>query len=123
MIIGKKALTFIEVMAIIIIISILYSVSLPMYNRAIIKAKEAALLKNLQIIRRSIDLFYRDNLRYPNTLEELVKKRYIRSIPKDPITGENNWKVIPSENNKNDVYDIKSLSTKKALNGEYYSEW
>jgi general secretion pathway protein G len=35
-------------------------------------------------MRDAIDKFYGDNGRYPETLDELVTRRYLRNVPDDP---------------------------------------
>jgi general secretion pathway protein G len=62
--------------------------------------------------------------------DEEVKKVYLRELPIDPMTGESNWKLRSSYQDKDDdswddinVFDIRSASTETALNGEKYSDW
>ncbi len=64
-----------------------------------------------------------------NATEE-TKKVYLREKPVDPITGESNWKYRSSYQSPDDdswddinVFDIRSASDEKALNGEKYSDW
>jgi type II secretory pathway pseudopilin PulG len=45
------------------------------------------LSENLRIVRETIDKFYGDKGRYPESLDELVSERYLRALPHDPITG------------------------------------
>jgi general secretion pathway protein G len=59
-----------------------------------------------------------------------VKKVYLREMPVDPMTGESNWKLRSSYQDKDsdawdniNVFDIRSASTEEALNGEKYSDW
>jgi len=58
------------------------------------------------------------------------KKVYLRALPVDPMTGENNWKLRSSYQTKDDeswddinVFDVRSSSDEEALNGEKYSDW
>ena len=64
-----------------------------------------------------------------NEQKELIKV-YLREMPKDPITGESDWKLrssyqgADSENwDEINVFDIRSASDEEALNGEKYSDW
>jgi len=48
----------------------------------------------------------------------------------DPMTGESDWKFRSSYQTKDDenwdeinVFDVRSASDEKALNGEKYSDW
>ncbi len=57
------------------------------------------------------------------------KKIYLRELPKDPMTGEKDWKFRSSFQEKDaswdetNVFDVSSSSDEEALNGEKYSEW
>jgi general secretion pathway protein G len=58
------------------------------------------------------------------------KKVYLRELPKDPMTGEKDWKFRSSFQDKDDdswdetnVFDVSSSSDEEALNGEKYSDW
>jgi general secretion pathway protein G len=65
-----------------------------------------------------------------NNQDEDLKKVYLREMPIDPMTGESNWILRSSYQDKDDdswddinVFDIRSASTETALNGEKYSDW
>ncbi len=82
---------------------------------------------------------------YPKTLEALLeidltgeeatvrgttKKRYLRKIPVDPITGTNEWGLRcytdePDEDSwcGDDVFDVYSKSEGTALDGTKYRDW
>ena len=68
------------------IIATLLTIALPRYFGSVEKSKEVTLRQSLNVMRDAIDKFYADNGRYPDKLEELVEKRYIRAVPVDPIT-------------------------------------
>lgn len=129
--IGKmeKGFTLVELLIVIVVIGILLTTTRPAYNDFIVKSKESALKKNLYIMRDAIDAYSVDNKddkkqpKYPSTLDELVKKKYIRYIPEDPISGNKNWITVPSESGRSDIYDIKSSSSEKGTNGVPYNEW
>jgi general secretion pathway protein G len=64
-----------------------------------------------------------------NTTDE-IKKVYLREKPIDPMTGESDWKLRSSYQSKDDenwddinVFDVRSASDEKGLNGEKYSDW
>ena len=64
-----------------------------------------------------------------NNTEELVKY-YLRELPIDPMTGESNWKLRSSYQEKGsdswdqiNVFDVRSASGEEGLNGEKYSDW
>lgn len=78
------------------IIATLMSVVAPRYFRASNDAREAALKANLLSLREAIDHFHGDRGTYPETLSDLVDRRYIRAIPIDPISGSTEtWKLLP----------------------------
>ncbi|MFC1745313.1 type II secretion system protein [Candidatus Riflebacteria bacterium] len=127
----KKTITLIEVIISLFVISIIVSTVLPLSEKAIRLEKEHLLLLRLRQIRYAIDSYFKKNgeKNYPISLEVLVKEKYLRRIPKDPMTKKNQWKQISSIDapgeaySGHDVFDIRSLSTKKSLNGENYNEW
>ena len=100
----------IEMLVVMAIIAVLLTLALPKYFQDESRAKEAVLMENLHTTREVIDKFFGDTGRYPESLSELVEKRYLRSIPFDPIAGSTRlWIIIPPEPpNKGQVYDIKS---------------
>ncbi|MFH1288477.1 MAG: prepilin-type N-terminal cleavage/methylation domain-containing protein [bacterium] len=116
--------TLIELVIVLSILGIILSFAEPIYRNSVIKAREAALKKDIFIIRDSIDQYYADNDNYPESLEDLVEKRYIRSIPEDPFTkSKETWVVISSAPEELDVFDVHSGSDLLALNGTAYNEW
>lgn len=59
-----------------------------------------------------------------------LKKVYLRKVPIDPMTGEADWILRSSYQEKGsdawddiNVFDIRSRSDEEALNGEKYSDW
>ncbi|MDT7809433.1 MAG: ral secretion pathway protein [Acidobacteriota bacterium] len=59
------------------------------------------------------------------------KKRYLREIPVDPITGHDEWCLLSNYDeadsgcagSPNNVFDVRSKAEGEALNGEKYSDW
>ncbi len=107
---SKKGFTLIELLVVLAIIALMLTVSMPRYFHSVDTSKERILAENLHATRDAIDKFYGDTGRYPETLEELVEKRYLRSMPVDPVTDSTTtWIIVPPEEQfKGDVYDIKS---------------
>ena len=68
------------------------------------------LREDLALMREALDKFYGDNGKYPDALDDLVGKRYLRRLPVDPITGSaSTWLVIaPDRTDIGQVYDVKS---------------
>jgi general secretion pathway protein G len=80
------------------IIALLLTLAVPRYFHSIDTSKEAVLSENLRIVRETIDKFYGDKGRYPESLEELVSERYLRALPHDPVTGSTStWTIIAPE--------------------------
>ena len=73
-------------MVVLTVIALLLSVVVPDYVGRMKRAEEAVLQENLTVMRDALDKHYADAGKYPANLEELVAKRYLRSIPKDPFT-------------------------------------
>ncbi len=117
--------TLIELLVVMAIIATLLSIVSPRYFNSIDKAKETVLRQDLAIMRDAIDKFYSDMGTYPITLDELVERRYLRSIPIDPLTDSNEtWVEMPPLNEEEEgVYDVHSSYNGQALDGSYYEEW
>src|SRR4030081_1429612 len=95
--IGERGFTLVELMVVLTIIALLLSVVVPNYVGRVRRAEEAVLQENLTLMRDALDKHFADAGKYPRTLDELVSKRYLRSIPKDPLTQTASWNVIRSE--------------------------
>jgi general secretion pathway protein G len=121
----NKGYTLIEMMTVIAIISILATIAVPSFQKSIVRAKEASLRNSLFILRDVIDQYYADQGNYPESLETLVEKKYIRAIPQDPFTGSNDtWILIPAQGEGlSGIYDVHSGSDKISLYGTPYNEW
>lgn len=86
------------------------------------RLQESVLRKDLSIMRRSIDDFFKDKRRYPNSLDELVKHGYIRKVPIDPITErEDSWISVRASDGA--LVDIKSGARGVTCDGNEYSRW
>lgn len=121
----KHGFTLIELMVVLAIIATLLSLIAPRYFHSIDKSKEAALRSDLNGMRDAIDKYYGDLGKYPLSLDDLVARKYLRSIPPDPVTGSNQtWITVPPDDpSKGGVYDVKSGAEGKAQDGTLYSEW
>jgi len=85
-----------------------------------------------------------DQLGYPPSLEELVDGvevgdpqspesrtiRFLQRIPVDPFTGDAEWGLRSYQDDWDsdqwggeNVWDVYSLSTQRALDGTYYRDW
>jgi general secretion pathway protein G len=133
------------------ILLILSTAALPVYRFTVIRSREYELHRDLREMRKAVDLFKDDADRnlvrvevgsegYPPDLETLVKglnygsgtqrKRYLRRIPVDPLTGRAEWGLRSVQDDPDstswggsNVYDVYSKSTGTALDGTKYSDW
>ena len=117
--------TLIELLVVMAVIAILLTIAMPKYFSSIDKSKEAALREDLNIMRDAIDKYYGDSGKYPMNLQDLADKSYLKKIPIDPITeSAETWVAVPPQDfAKGNVFDVKSGSNLKSLNGQLYSEW
>jgi general secretion pathway protein G len=118
--------TLIELLVVLSIVALLLTITLPRYFKSMDASKETVLVENLRTTREAIDKFYADTARYPESLEELVAKRYLRSVPSDPLSGSSDaWILIPPSGGatgKGNVYDLKSSATGVNRFGRPFSE-
>jgi general secretion pathway protein G len=117
--------TLIELMVVLAVIALLVSVVAPSYGGRIRKSEETVLRQDLMIMREALDKYFADAGRYPDTLQDLVSKRYLRSIPSDPVTqSATTWTVIaPADSGKGGVYDVRSGARGTGSDGKPYAEW
>jgi general secretion pathway protein G len=119
-----RGFTLIELLVVLAIVALLLTLSMPRYFQSIDASKETILAENLRITRETIDKFYGDTGRYPESLDELVAQKYLRAVPVDPITERaTTWVLVPPEDSdKGGVFDIKSGAPGKARDGQAFSE-
>lgn len=127
---NKRGFTLIELMIVVSIIGILAAIAAPNYQWGIIRAREAVLRETLYTFRTTIDQFYADQGKYPDSLQEMADKKYLPVIPADPFTkSKDSWAIIappaPTDGSevKGSVYDVKSGSSLIGTNNIPYNEW
>jgi general secretion pathway protein G len=108
----RSGFTLVELMVVLTVIALLLSVVVPDYVGRMKRAEEAVLQENLAVMRDALDKHYTDAGKYPANLEELVAKRYLRSIPRDPFTqSATTWVAVPPADPKSGgVFDIHSAA-------------
>ena len=121
----SKGFTLVELLVVLAILALLLTLAVPRYFASIERAKDAALMHDLNTLRESLDKFYADTGRYPKTLEDLVERKYIRKLPVDPITGKNSTWIFsaPELPIEGDISDIHSGATGVAKDGSRYADW
>jgi general secretion pathway protein G len=148
----EAGLTLLELLIACGIMIVLSTAALPIVKFTIIRSKEYELRRDLREMRNAIDRF-KDaadlNLvrvevgseGYPPDLETLVKgvqygsgglqkRRFLRRIPVDPLTGRAEWGLRSAQDDPdstswggNNVMDVYSKSQGTALDGTKYSDW
>jgi len=125
---GESGFTFMELLIVMVIISILATVAIPLFIKHLQNAKEVTLKQDLAAMRRAIDFYTTDKEKAPATLQDLVSAGYLREIPKDPVCGECTWNEVPApadlnNNSGGGVGDVKSTAPGADLNGKPYSDY
>ncbi len=126
----RRGFTLVEIIIVLTIISILMSIAVPLYQKAILRTRESVLRNNLFTLRTVIDEYTYDKQKGPQGLQDLVSEGYLRQIPEDPITGSNQtWKTIMEDaltsvnQTEPGIFDVRSGSDKTSLEGTPYAEW
>ena len=149
---NKAGLTLIELIVTMAIISVLAVGIIPLSQVSYKRTQEIELKRNLRIIRKALDEYKQisDEYKlakqatdsgYPEQLEVLVqgvdlggeiqfKKKFLRRIPKDPMTEDGQWGLRSYFDEPDsdmwggqDVYDVYTQSDQTALDGTPYREW
>lgn len=121
----KSGFTLVELLVVLSIVALMLTLAIPKYFHSVDKAREATLRQDLNALRESIDKFYGDQGRYPDSLEELVQREYLRAIPPDPITESTaTWTTTePEPPLVGRIYNIHSGSERRSMDGTYFNSW
>lgn len=126
---GNAGFTLLEMIIVMIIMGILLSIALPIYNQSLVKARESVLKNDLFELRKLITQYTLDKQKAPQALEDLVSAGYIKAIPKDPMTGEANWEphqedtLLSVDQTDPGIDDVHSASSLTGSDGTAYSSW
>jgi len=118
-------------MVVLTILLILATMSMPIFNLAIVHAREAVLKDDLYTLRKLIDEYTLDKQKPPASLSDLVDAGYLRGgLPVDPFTGSSETWQADSEDvptgasqTTNGVVNVHSGADGTALDGTAYSSW
>jgi general secretion pathway protein G len=127
---GTRGFTLVELMIVMTIVTVIMAMAVPMYQKAIVRAKESVLKNNLFTLRTLIDEYTFDKAKAPQALDDLVREGYLRQVPMDPMTGSNqSWRIIMEDamasvnQMEPGIFDVRSGSDQSSLEGTPYSEW
>ena len=120
-----RGFTLIELLVVLAIIALLSSLALPRYTQYLDRQKEAVLADNLRQTREALAQFQADRGRYPETIEELVARRYLKSVPVDPLLeSSQHWRFSPPfPPAEGKVADLHSGASGNGRNGIPYRQW
>jgi len=126
----SRGFTLIELMVVMSIILILVSISIPIYNQSITRAKEAVLKDTLFTLRNLTNQYTLDKQKAPQSLEDLVTGGYLKQIPKDPFTQSNEtWQteqedvLLSADQSEPGITDVHSGSSMTSTDGTAYNTW
>jgi len=120
-----RAFTLIELLVVLGIVALLLTLAVPRFFPNIDATRETILEENLRNTRAIIDQYKADTGRYPDSLEQLVEKKYLRELPMDPITESRETWIVepPQEEEQGEVGNIKSGAPGNGRKGKPYAEW
>ena len=127
----RRGFTLLEMMVVLTILLILATMSMPIFNLAIVHAKEAVLKDDLYTLRKLIDEYTLDKQKPPTSLNDLVDGGYLRGgVPVDPFThSSDTWQTdtedVPTSPSQTatGIVNVHSGSDETALDGTAYSSW
>jgi general secretion pathway protein G len=122
--------TLIELMIVITIIFILIGIAAGRYDRSVIRAREATLKQDLQVMRQAIDNYTLDKQSAPQSIEALQEAGYLRIVPTDPMTQAKDWQpqldevVLSPDQTGTGMVDVHSNSDRTSpFDQTPYKEW
>lgn len=150
---ATRGFTLIELILTVGLVAAMAGMALPVAHTMERRARELELRQDLRMMRRAIDA-YRYTVQavptakrnataedWPEDLDVLVegtdlgtakevKVKFLRRIPRDPLTGKDEWGKRSSKQDYDsdswdsvNVFDVYSLAEGKALDGTSYRDW
>ena len=146
-------MSLVELLVTIAVMAILAGALVPITKFTVKRQKELELRRSLRTMRQAIDQYKKfcdtgviqksgvDSECYPTDLETLVdgvektgalgqKIKFLRRIPIDPMTKSQDWGLRSFQDDADssswgheNVYDVVTTSSGKALDGTKYEEW
>lgn len=150
---SQSGLTLVELIVAFTILMVLSAMAVPLARYKVRREHEIRLQSALDEMRKAIDKYKDaadlgqlgtqklDSDNYPESLEQLVegvkatgavdkKIKFLRRIPKDPMTNSFDWGKRSSRDDPKsqswggqNLFDVYTKSTEKSRDGTPYSEW
>ncbi len=154
---SQRGVSLVELVSVTAVLAVMATITIPVASTMVKRQKELELRQSLRQIREALDRFQADVQRfpairqnllnavneegYPEELKWLVegvdigdaagtKIKYLRRIPRDPITGDTEWGTRSSRDKPDslfsdgiNIFNVFSKSEKVGLDGTRYSEW
>jgi general secretion pathway protein G len=125
-----RGFTLIELMIVITIIFILLGLAAGRYDRSVVRAREATLHQDLQVMRQAIDNYTLDKQSAPQSIDSLQQAGYLRVVPTDPMTQQKDWQpqfdevVLSPDQTGTGMVDVHSNSDRVSpFDGTPYKDW
>ena len=121
----RDGFTLIELLVVMSIIATLLAIAAPRYFGSLAQSHDTALRQNLSVLREALDHHYGDTGSYPDSLDALVDRRYLRAVPVDPVTERSDtWVVMPPPAGlAGAVGNVRSGAPGRGRDGTPYAEW
>jgi general secretion pathway protein G len=148
---ASRGFTVAELVMVTAIVAIMAAIALPTARFTMQRERESELRLDLRLMRGAIDDYKHladqgmiqieiGTEGYPKSLEDMVKgvsivgqlnkKKFLRRVPIDPMTGKAEWGLRSYQDEMDatswggqNVYDVCSLSKCTALDGTKYKDW
>jgi general secretion pathway protein G len=116
------------------IVGVRAAVAVPKYLTAVQHAKESVLKEDLSTLRGAIDSYSAEKKKAPQSIDDLLRTGYLKSIPVDPMTRSSmTWMTdgsgaAPSPgqmtaSTHNGIHDVHSGSDETGSDGQPYNTW
>ncbi len=149
----QAGVTLVELLVTVAVMLILAGALIPIAKFTVKRQKELELRRDLRTMRQAIDLYKKfcdtgviqksgvDSECYPPDLDTLVdgvektgalgqKIKFLRRVPVDPMIKTKDWGLRSYQDDPDstswgheNVYDVYTTATGKALDGTFYKDW